>query len=803
MARSSMGRCWALNTNNIMRRGSRVKPGMTRAVCHPGLDPGSPLQRSNLMKKLLIPIFAIALAILMPAALHADEINVTIDSVTVDFEGQPPIIIDGRTLVPVRGVFEALGFATGWNPDFRSVTLIRDDHSIQIIIGHSQFYTSNGDFELDVPAQIIDGRTLVPIRALVEAVGYHVEWDADTNTVVISSTPIKGGNAFIPMISSDDGRAMAILPDGSLWGWGANRYGQVGDGTTQDRYSPVHIMDDVIYVSVSRNHTMAITSDGRLWGWGGNFDGQLGDGTTQDRHSPIHIMDDVISVAAGNSFTMAVTSDGNLWSWGSNWNNLVATHENIDIHTPVKLMDDVVYVSSADNMTMVIGRDHSLWSWEFNTFDLSSILDVEPIQIMEDVKAVSATYWATSVIQNNGSFWYGWAIDMAGMFEIGVFQRTGFTHWYWIEGPVAAVSTGNWHTMVLMEDSSLWGGGDNYWGQLGDGTRENQYGLIRLMDGVVAVDAGPHHTLAILSDGSIWGWGASNRILGDEERRSDHLVPVLIMESTTPSIATYQPAEAHEAENNENIYIVQVNDTLWSIAVQFFGDGRYYADILAANNMTEAQWVNIAPGTEIIIPDGVAGRPRTLVHFSQMDPRWANVMFGGFTVAEGGCGPASIAMVASTLHEREVLPCYVATWGRRFYVQGVGAAHTLFTGEATQNHFGLDYRAINIHGDDAVLEALRNGAMIITSVQSSRSPNARPGNQGIFNPIGLGGHIAVIYGVTADGNVLIASPRVELDNEEGWPLDVVRRELHSGINIFWTYTAREGHTGSFGRCHTP
>ena len=134
-------------------------------------------------------------------------------------------------------------------------------------------------------------------------------------------------------------------------------------------------------------------------------------------------------------------------------------------------------------------------------------------------------------------------------------------------------------------------------------------------------------------------------------------------------------------------------------------------------------------------------------------------------------------------------------------MQGVGAAHALFTSEATQNHFGLNYRAISIHDDDAILEALRGGAMIITSVQSSRSPNARAGNQGIFNPDGLGGHIAVIYGATPEGNVLVASPRVDLsENTYGWPLDVVRRELHSGINIFWTYTAREG-GGIFGHCH--
>ena len=180
-----------------------------------------------------------------------------------------------------------------------------------------------------------------------------------------------------------------------------------------------------------------------------------------------------------------------------------------------------------------------------------------------------------------------------------------------------------------------------------------------------------------------------------------------------------------------------------------------------------------------------------LIHYSQNDPRWADMMFGSFTMAQGGCGPTALAMVASTLSGTEVLPSYVATWGSRFYTEGVGVSHALFTGASTHNHFGLNYQALNIYSDYAILEALRGGAKIITSVQSSTGSNAREGNRGIFNPSGLGGHIVVIHGVTPYGNVFVTSPRYDFsENTEGWPLDVVRQELHRGINIFWTYTAQ-------------
>ena len=79
---------------------------------------------------------------------------------------------------------------------------------------------------------------------------------------------------------------MAIRTDGSLWAWGNNEYGQLGDGTTINRFEPVKIMEDVAFVSTNGFSTMAIRADGSLWAWGDNSDGQLGDGTRTHFHMP-------------------------------------------------------------------------------------------------------------------------------------------------------------------------------------------------------------------------------------------------------------------------------------------------------------------------------------------------------------------------------------------------------------------------------------------------------------------------------------------------------------------------------------
>jgi uncharacterized protein YkwD len=129
-----------------------------------------------------------AVVFFFPASAQ-DVINVTINGRPVVFGDQPPAIVDGRTMVPVRGVFEALGFAAEWNASEQVVTLRRGGDVIVIIINAPEFAANGETYDLEVPAQIINGRTMLPIRDVLESVGYNVGWNAATNTVVITTGP--------------------------------------------------------------------------------------------------------------------------------------------------------------------------------------------------------------------------------------------------------------------------------------------------------------------------------------------------------------------------------------------------------------------------------------------------------------------------------------------------------------------------------------------------------------------------------------------------------------------------------------
>ena len=133
------------------------------------------------------PYTPAAIAPATPAAAQPNQIGVTIDGRPVNFPNQTPALVDGRTLVPVRGVFEALGFDVSWNEQARQVTLSRANDTIVITIDSASFTANGASHTLDVPAQIIGGSTMLPIRAVLESVGYNLGWEETTRTVIITT----------------------------------------------------------------------------------------------------------------------------------------------------------------------------------------------------------------------------------------------------------------------------------------------------------------------------------------------------------------------------------------------------------------------------------------------------------------------------------------------------------------------------------------------------------------------------------------------------------------------------------------
>ena len=114
-----------------------------------------------------------------------NTIQVLLNQSPVAFD-QPPVLISGRTMVPLRAIFEALGAQIQWDNDTQTVISHKADREIRLTIGENMMYVNDEAKELDVPAMLINSRTLVPVRAISESLGCDVDWDNDTQTVIIT-----------------------------------------------------------------------------------------------------------------------------------------------------------------------------------------------------------------------------------------------------------------------------------------------------------------------------------------------------------------------------------------------------------------------------------------------------------------------------------------------------------------------------------------------------------------------------------------------------------------------------------------
>jgi len=142
-------------------------------------------------KKVLTAVLVmvmLAFAVTTSVAAYTDyNVRVEIDGVQVNFVNQNPIIVNERTLVPVRGVFEHMGFEVSWDADARKVTLQDSDYTVVITIGSAEFTTNGASHRLPVYAQIINDFTMLPIRPVMESIGMNVEWDGVAGTVIVTS----------------------------------------------------------------------------------------------------------------------------------------------------------------------------------------------------------------------------------------------------------------------------------------------------------------------------------------------------------------------------------------------------------------------------------------------------------------------------------------------------------------------------------------------------------------------------------------------------------------------------------------
>ncbi|NDD85031.1 hypothetical protein EBZ38_12270, partial [bacterium] len=269
-----------------------------------------------------------------------------------------------------------------------------------------------------------------------------------------------------------------IKTDGTLWMWGSNGSGQLGDNTATNKSSPVQTVaggTNWKQVACGSTHTACIKTDGTLWMWGYNFYGQLGDNTATNKSSPVQTVTGGTNwkqVALGSYFTGAIKTDGTLWMWGEDGSGQLGDNTTTHRSSPVQTVaggTNWKQVACGGNHTGCIKTDGTLWMWGYNFYG----------QLGDDTRT------------NRSS---------------PVQTVTGGTNWKQVAG-------GGLHTGAIKTDGTLWMWGYNDTGQLGDNTRTNRSSPVQTVAGGTnwkQVACGVYHTGCIKTDGTLWMWGYNN-----------------------------------------------------------------------------------------------------------------------------------------------------------------------------------------------------------------------------------------------------------------------------------------------------
>lgn len=341
----------------------------------------------------------------------------------------------------------------------------------------------------------------------------------------ISNLPLAG----VMQVVSGLGHTCALTASGGVKCWGDNWEGKLGNGSIVDSYVPVDVVgltDGVSAISSSHKHSCALTANGGVKCWGRNWHGELGDGTTTYRVAPVEVTglsSGVKGIAVGGFHTCALLTDGNIKCWGANWHGQLGDDSKEQRLLPV----DVVGLD-APAIALIAGKYHTcalletggVQCWGYNLFGQlgnNSTIDrpvPQDVYLMSaGIKAITAGENHTCALSNAGEEWC-WGNNAEGQLGIGNTDMQLIpTHVSLMGKDNLAIKAGMRFTCSITSSSTVKCWGENWAGQLGDGSQTRALTPVAvngLSAGVTNLGAGDSHTCAVLATQGLMCWGSNS-----------------------------------------------------------------------------------------------------------------------------------------------------------------------------------------------------------------------------------------------------------------------------------------------------
>ncbi len=373
------------------------------------------------------------------------------------------------------------------------------------------------------------------------------------STQRLTPMAVSGLASGVAAITAGVYHSCALTSAGGVQCWGYNGYGQLGDGTQTNRLTPVAVSglsSGVAAIAAGAYHTCALTTGGAVLCWGYNGYGQLGDGSTTQRLTPVWVSgltSGVAAIAAGGYHSCALTSAGWALCWGENYDGQLGDGSFTDRLTPVGvsgLWGGVAAITAGNQHSCALTSAGGVQCWGYNEFGQlgyggTYLWQATPVTVSglsTGVATLDAGWGHTCALASTGG------VQCWGRNDSGQLGDGSTTNRYTpvavsgLTSGVRAISAGGYHScaLAMTNEAKCWGW--NAYGQLGDGTTTSQLTPVAVAGftageeaaGVTAIVAGDSHTCALTSVGGVRCWGRNGNGQVGDGTTTDRLAPVAV-----------------------------------------------------------------------------------------------------------------------------------------------------------------------------------------------------------------------------------------------------------------------------------
>lgn len=385
-------------------------------------------------------------------------------------------------------------------------------------------------------------------------------------------------------ISAARFHSMALTSNGTIYTWGRNDGGALGDGTTSDRSKPVKVLQPksvpsdfrFTQISMGYQHSVALGSDGNAYAWGNNGNGELGIGYNWgNKTTPVKVLPPAgapadfryTQIGAGYGYTAALGSDGNAYAWGSGDCGHLGTDDHGSrsragkVKTPAGTNPDFRFtrITVAEHSVFALGSDGNAYAWGKNSDgqlgDGTESQRWTPVKVMKPSSSpeitytqISCIYGSTLALGSDGNA-YGWGANESG--QLGNGNKRVAVSAVKVAAPATAangfryiqVSAGHSHSLAIGSDGNAYAWGSNQYGRLGNGSNTSSTTpvKVRYPSGSASdfkytqVSAGIFHSMATGSDGKVLAWGRNTGYQVGNGNDDNQYSPVAV---STPKVSS-------------------------------------------------------------------------------------------------------------------------------------------------------------------------------------------------------------------------------------------------------------------------